>query len=286
MLAKLIPPYKINYNHGGSRGDYVKSFSLDFQRYFLPQSILFSRNPDIECGASLPRVLDLGCGFAQMAHALAIAQQACKPLRLSNSAPEDLIYLGIDIREDAINWLEQAYKELPHFKFHHHQAAQAADYVGSFTKDRQASSQTFAHSDGSECKYNIGDKFQADIQWSSSFFTHLTYNAALESLRFISTHLKSDGIAVNTWLIADSGSCLAMETGEADRKCNIDHGAYLTYSQDNPLVCTTYKLNAVKELYGKAGLTIKHILRGSWRGGNIKNEFNHYQDVVIAWKGN
>jgi hypothetical protein len=75
-----------------------------------------------------------------------------------------------------------------------------------------------------------------------------------------------------------------MAIGAADRKCEIDLGSYLTYSADNPLVCTMYKLEAVKELYFKAGFKIIDILRGSWRGSNIQNQFNHYQDVVVAIK--
>jgi len=114
--------------------------------------------------------------------------------------------------------------------------------------------------------YNLGYDFQADIQWSSSFFTHLTFNASLESLNFASKHLKSDGVTINTWLIADVDSCLAMLTGEADRICTIDFRHYLTYSQDKTFVCTVYKLEAIKELYDKAGLKITNILRGSWRG--------------------
>ncbi len=283
LLEALIPPYKINYN-AISKKNYLETFSQVFQAHYLPQLILYSGNEDLQSGSKLPKILDLGCGFAPMAHALAIAKQASKPLRVNTEIiEEDTTYLGIDIRKDAIDWLKEAYKDLPDFKFHYHETSKKADYVGSF-KNNQANSLTFAHSDGSECRYNIGGNYQADIQWSGSFFTHLTYNAAFEALNFISDHLKSDGIAVNTWLIADIGSCLAMANGEADRKCLIDHDAYLTYSEENPLVCTVYKLTAMKELYSKAGLKIKHILRGSWRGSAINNPFNIYQDVVISSK--
>ena len=265
MLGSLIPPYDINYNHDGSREDYIKSFSESFLRYYLPQSILYCSNPNIQSGEKLPQILDIGCGFAQMGHALAIAKQACKPLRGNHDQPSELTYLGIDIRKDSISWLNQAYNNLKDFGFHHHEASQAADYVGKFTTCRQADSQTFAHSDGSECKYNIGIHYEADIQWSSSLFTHLTFNGCQETLFFAAKHLKLDGVCINTWLIADTGSCLSMASGAADRNCVIDHGPYLTYSAENPLVCTVYKLSAIKELYSKAGLTIKHILRGSWK---------------------
>jgi SAM-dependent methyltransferase len=198
MFKNLIPPYDLNYNYSVEKTKYQESFSSNFQRFFLPQAIHYSNNQDIQSGAKLPKILDLGCGFANMAHALAIAKQACKPLRDEKNITDETTYVGIDIRKDAIDWLKIAYVNLIDFKFHQHEASQKADYVGNFTLDRQSESTTIGHSDGSECIYSLGYDYAADIQWSSSFFTHLTYTASLESLKFASQHLKPNGVAVNT----------------------------------------------------------------------------------------
>jgi hypothetical protein len=284
-LNKYIPPLHLNYNSGLSESDYYKHFSLDYQRFFFPEILALSMDREIQTGCRPPRILDIGCGFAPMAHAFVIALTASKALFKYTQFANDernKIYCGIDIRLDAISWLKSAYADHTAFTFHHHQAPQTVDYVGEFIGSH-ARGYTNAESDGKECRFDPAP-FKADIQWSSSFFTHLTSAGASEALKFISKNIGSDGISVNSWLIVDTASCVSMYIGDADRTLSIDTGPYLTYSAQNPLVCTAYKLNVVGELYEQAGLTIKKIIRGSWRGNHVKNSFNHYQDIVIAQK--
>ena len=45
-------------------------------------------------------------------------------------------------------------------------------YMNSTNKNNQKTSPS---SDGSECEYSLNFEFQADIQWSSSLFTHLFF---------------------------------------------------------------------------------------------------------------
>ena len=73
-----------------------------------------------------------------------------------------------------------------------------------------------------------------------------------------------------------------MQTGIADRKLEIDCGDFLTYSKSNPLVCTAYKLQFVEKCYRDVSLKILSIEKGFRRGGEEKNNFNHYQDVIIS----
>jgi len=281
----LIPPLHLNYNTGSSESDYHQNFSLDHLRFYFPEILAASTDIEIQTGCRPPRILDLGCGFAPLAHAYIVALTASKALfkcRSPANGERGTLYCGIDIRQDAISWLKTAYVSHPEFIFYHHQAPQTVDYVGDFIKT-WARGYTSAESDGKECKFDP-PPFEADIQWSNSFFTHLTYSGALEALKFINRSIGPNGISINTWLIVDTSSCVSMFNGDADRTLNIDTGPFLTYLAHNPLICTAYKLNVICELYQQAGLTIKRILRGSWRGAHVKNSFNHYQDIVIAHK--
>jgi len=163
-----------------------------------------------------------------------------------------------------------------------HESDKATDYVGEFSRAKANTAFTRGESDGSECNYEINSKTPFDIQWSSSFFTHLTPNAVRKSLQFIKSLLSQNAVSINTWLIVDEHSRLGMQTGIADRKLEIDCGDFLTYSKSNPLVCTAYKLQFVEKCYRDAGLKILSIEKGFWRGGEGKNNFNHYQDVIIS----
>jgi hypothetical protein len=98
----------------------------------------------------------------------------------------------------------------------------------------------------------------------------------------IKSSCAKNSIQFNTWLIIDDESRYSLALGIADRTLPIDCGDYLTYSKTNPLVCTAYKIEAVRNLYASAGLEILKIERGAWRGGAAKNPANHYQDMVVS----
>ena len=58
---------------------------------------------------------------------------------------------------------------------------------------------------------------------------------------------------------------------------------FLTYSKENPLLNTAYKIEYIQKAYKKAGLKIEEIIHGSWRG-NKSNHLNSDQDIIIARK--
>ena len=62
---------------------------------------------------------------------------------------------------------------------------------------------------------------------------------------------------------------------------SFDFGDFLTYSRENPLVCTAFKIENF-EFYEKADLEILDIEHGSWRGKYFKNSASHYQDIIIS----
>ena len=283
-FPSLIPPRRINYNweKNADDKDYPLKFDNSRKKYLL---FLLSRSSrEISNGTRLPCILDIGCGFGPLAYAFKAYIEASSVLRNCNECiAEDLLYSGIDIRKDAIEWLSSAYCNENNFYFHYHEASADADYVGIYEPSLQNTALTFSESNGSECIYRYNPRSPVDIQWSGSLFTHLTKNAAQECLHYVSKNLSGDGIAVNTWQIVDPSACLGLYSKVADRSLPIDCGDYLTYSASNPLVCTAYKMDAIQQLYLTAGLEITEILLGSWRGLDYDNGLT-YQDIIVAKK--
>ena len=264
---KYIIPQKQNYNWGSGSKNYINNFASQEILYYLPEIINY-------CGKSyfentLPKILDLGCGLGPMALAY--------KLYFEELLVDKISYVGVDINEKAIEFLSNAYPK--NFFFHLHDSGDEINYIGKNLKGNI--NKTISHSDGNECNYNLGFDFKSDIQWSSSFFTHLTPKAVDKSLNFIKKNLSDDGVSFNSWLIVDNFTKASMKIGRLDRNLNCDFGEYLSYSDSNPLVCSAYKIDFIKEIYKKNGMEITSILRGSWRGG-VKNDFNHYQDIIVS----
>ncbi|WP_353427860.1 class I SAM-dependent methyltransferase [Polynucleobacter sp. MWH-UH19D] len=267
-IKKLIPPLRKNWNWGKSQRGYVKQFSSYFIEYIFPYLLKSARNH----GISLEKlsILDVGCGWAPLAIPFTIYEQS------SNGGGNR--YLGIDIREDAIEWLQRAYSSYDFVSFQLHAASQEADYIGA----EHSKTKTCAESDGVEAKFSIPSDFCANIQWSSSVFTHLTPQACLQALISIKGSCHSSGIQINTWLIIDDESKYSLAAQIADRQLPFDCGDFLTYSEENPLVCTAYKIECIERMYKDAGLEILKIDRGSWRGPTYQNNPKHYQDIIIS----
>jgi len=280
LTAELCPPVEINYNWAGSaeRDEYEAAFASAAAEHIFPFLLQTLRGRGID-PADI-RLLDVGCGFAPMALAFTILQ-ASRQQTLDGSVR----YLGIDIREDAIRWLQDAYKEYPTIQFLHHCAGGKTDYIGegnTVATDCVDKGRTSATSDGKEAAYRIPDDFSFNLQWSSSVFTHMTPEAAVTALKTVAGRGMPECVQVNTWFVVDDESRYAMTAGLADRQLPVDCGPFLSYSADNPLLTTCYKLEAVEKIYDEAGLEIVEIDRGSWRGKAYRNRANHYQDVIVS----
>lgn len=268
LAAQLAPPRRLNWNMNSATGGYVERFTAAFIRYYFPYLLRNARQLGVPSDSV--RLLDIGCGWGPMAIPVVLFERASNANRTE--------YLGIDIRKDAIDWLTNAYSAYPFVKFQLHDSISNIDYIVS----EQSQTATVASSDGQEGNYRIPPEFIHTIQWSSSVFTHLTPEACLSALKAIHLSCAEQSIQVNTWLIIDDESRFSLATETADRRLPYDCGAFLTYSQSNPLVCTAYKIEAIRHFYDEAGLEIVNIERGSWRGPAYRNDANHYQDIVIS----
>lgn len=190
----------------------------------------------------------------------------------------DLQYSGIDIMPDSIKFLGRKFSEDPKFKFYLNKVDSSVSYVSAEIKK----SKTTAESNGVE---GIFDNFLSDkinLQWSNSVFTHLTTAAARNSLLSIARISDPCCVHINTWLIIDELSRFSLKTKQADRSLPYDMGEYFTFSKENPLLCTAFKLEHIMKFYDDAGLEIVSIDRGSWRGNGFKNDANSYQDVIVS----
>ncbi len=272
-IEKFIPPFDKNFNDSINK-NYKFNYLNKYVNYILPEC--FKRlNYNF---SAFPKILDIGCGYAPMCLAAKIFRDN------SNLNKQDVQYVGIDIREDAINFNKENYRKFKNNLFVLHKSKSNRDYIGNYKKHRHKGAnihKTTAVSDGSECDYKIPIRYKANIQWSGSLFTHLTYNGVMKTLRFIYKHLEKDGISINTWHIIDPESLFSLQLGITDRKLKYDMKEFLTYSKENPLLNTAYKIKYIQKAYKKAGLKIEEIIHGSWRG-NKTNQFNSAQDIIIA----
>jgi hypothetical protein len=270
-IEKLTPPRSGNWNYEKLKGNYVKQFSSKFIEFYFPYLLRSIR--EFRVSSDDIKLLDVGCGWGPMAIPCVLYEGAQDTGRRNQ-----IRYLGIDIRQDAISWLSLAYRDYPFVNFKCHQATKEVDYINA----EYSKLKTISKSNGEEGTLVIPSYFIHNVQWSSSVFTHLTPEACTQALKSIRASCESNSIQVNTWLIIDGESRYALATEMADRKLPIDCGDFLTYSDSNPLVCTAYKIEAIEKMYAEVGLEIVRIDRGSWRGAAYRNEANHYQDIVLS----
>jgi SAM-dependent methyltransferase len=284
-----IPPISKNYNYNGNRLFYAPRFLAPYVSGVFPSLIRLHTLSESLCRSKNPRILDIGCGFGPLALAYKIYLDAGSganinpehsPVGTGRSSP---LYLGIDIRNDSISFLKSAYRHDLRFMYAQHDAHPRADYIGNWTRGSTGDVRTNPFSDGSEASYKTTD-FQADLQWSSSLLTHLTPASVENCLSFISATLSPTGYAVNTALVVDSISSYCVRSMQADRQLPYDFGPFLSYSRDNPLVCTAYKYADIDKMYRLSGLKIVDIVYGSWRSPRYSSPFQTYQDVIIATK--
>ena len=275
ILASRIPPYRINYNYDGPRRSYAANFLRPAIKHHMAEIL---RTMSAEGKANQPiTFFDVGCGFGPMAAAFMVWAES-----MDQYVSAQCRYLGLDIRNDSIDWLRSTYSDDSRFDFLLHHADATDDYVhAQITKTSTKASDLQGESAGA---YALPAQFNHDVQWSSSLFTHVTPETALDILKSVSVSARPGSVQFNTWLLVDEESKYAMTARTADRQLDIDMGPYRTYSQQNPLMCTAYKFDYVLDLYKAVGLELVRVDRGSWRGLNQGNSFGHNQDVIVSRK--
>ncbi len=254
-----IPPPGINYNQAKCRTleEYIDLFRRDACAKELPFLI-------DKCGlAPDSTILDYGCGLGRLAYAASNFLSAGG-------------YVGYEPNQQALRFLESAYRKHPGFRFLGEELKGDDDYVG--LQLGAASSTGVAATDVDLSGF---DGLAANAQYSSSVFTHMWIPAIEKVLRSLRAAMAPGGVCVNSWLIVDSFAAYGMRCGIADRALPHEVNGALTYSLDNPLVCTAYRLDAVRDAYRRAGHEVLEILWGKWSGRQDHNGV-HYQDLVVS----
>ena len=284
LIKKHLPTKTVDYNASQNfYTNYKKAYLNIYTDYILPMAL---KNINIK-DSDFPKILDIGCGFAPMCLASKIYRDIWIKNKKNNN--NNYYYVGIDIRKDAIEYNKINYKEYPEIFFLLHDVSNKnIDYIGDFKKFKNLAPNhitTGTSSDGEEANYQLPFTYKADIQWSNSLFTHLTPSSLFNVLRFISKNLSNEGVAINTCQIIDPESLYSMKLGLADRNLKYDFGSFMTYSENNPLLTTAYKIDHLLEIYEKNNLKIIKIIEGKWR--NVKQRAKsskHDQDIIIAKK--
>ena len=265
----LWPEEKTNWNFSRVSGDTYSNYLETYLKSYLPLCLGELRKHDPNYKEI--KVFDFGCGFGPMAYSTYL---------LSNTVETSVEYVGLDIRKDAIEWLSTRYKNIKSHSFIHNDVPAEYDYIsaGQFGRPTSSTSEK-----GEEGQFSIGSSH--NIQWSSSVFTHMTYQGALNALESISANASEKSVQLNSWLIVDDISLLGMHIGIADRQLPHDMGDFLTNNTLSPLECTAFKQNIIFDLYHRAGLEIIDIEYGGWRNKSKPNtKTNHYQDIIISRK--
>ena len=281
LVNKHLPDRKADYNTSQTlSGNYEQEFLSPYINKILPMAF---RKIDIT--NDFPKILDIGCGFGPMC----LASKIYRDIWLKKKSLTQTYYVGLDIREDSINYNKKNFEEYKEIVFLHHKTTNAnVDYVGNFNKYKQRASNyisTESNSDGDEGKYILPFSFKANIQWSNSLITHVTPQTLENILHFIYDHLAENSISMNTCNIVDPESLYLMKMGMADRNLKYDFGSFMTYSESNPLVNTAYKVDYLHKVYKKCKLKIVDIIPGKWR--NTKSKENHNRidlDTIVAKK--
>ena len=284
FINKHLPEKKIDYN---ASQDLFSNYAEEFLNPYL-YDILPLILRKIKITNDFPKILDLGCGFGPMC----LASKIYRDIWLKKKLNQDIYYVGIDIREDSINYNKKNFGEYKEIIFINHKIPDTKfDYIGDFNLHKFKAPNyisTEKTSEGKESAYKLPFVFKADVQWSNSLITHVTPQALDNILKFTFEQLNENGVSFNTCNIIDPESLYLMKMGMADRNLKYDFGAFMTYSNTNPLANTAYKIDYLYKAYEKNKLKITEIIPGRWRNFNNKNiknpQNNIYQDVIVAKK--
>ena len=254
-----IPPPEINYNQDASKSlqEYIRKFRHDSCSRELP---FLAEKAGLTPAST---VLDYGCGLGRFAFAA------------SNFLTSGR-YVGYEPNQRALRFLKSAYAARSNFSFRGEELHGAEDYVGIQLG--------YASSGGvSASAIDLTDLngLNADVQYSSSVFTHMWIPAIENVLAAFRGVMAGQGTCVNSWLIVDSFAEYGMRCGIADRTLPHEVNGALTYSLHNPLLCTAYRLEQVRDIYQRGRHEILEICWGAW-SGRQKHNSAHYQDLVIS----
>ena len=206
--------------------------------------------------SALGMVLDIGCGYGRLAHAL------LRDKRFTGR------YYGLDILPQQIAWCQE--------------------HLG---QDGRAH---FRHLDLHNARYNPAGKYTVkDLDFSAmprmdavvfySVFTHM-YEADIRAyLQLAAPLLKPGGSLLCTAFLLNESSDEGERTGTTRYPMPHRLNAHVRYfNAEDPLHAIGYAEPAFLGLIGECGLRVDKVVPGSWCGRPVDGPFDPYQDMIIA----
>jgi SAM-dependent methyltransferase len=265
-LDPRIPHPLINYNNDAtsSYNEYYQAFVSQACLRELPELLKIA---DFKENQEELVLLDFGCGLGRLG--VAFTNYFGKDLKRQ--------YIGYEIHPSAAEFLAQAYQDYPNTTFLTNKIDLADSYVEIQQKAHQSNTAIAAKN------INLSDSIgkKVDLQFSHSVFTHMYPEPITHILKDSCKFMKPNGLCVNTWLIVDQLAESALRANLTDRELPYERDGFFTYSKENPLLCTAYRLDVIEKIYKEAGHKIVDILWGTWSGRLPTQKFT-YQDVIIS----
>jgi len=268
---RRIPPPDINYNQlpSSSYQQYHRDFVSQSVLRELPELLKLAAFSELSSDFTM---LDYGCGLGRLAFAF------------TNffGKLESRHYFGYEIHPTAYAFLSEAYRDFPNITL----ISDPLSLRDSYVEIHHGAASSVPDSErisASQVKLHDRIKQKLDLQFSHSVFTHMYREPIVNILREFTEMLKPDAICVNTWFIVDEFAQSALRCGLADRELPFEfkEDGFYTYLKDNPLMCTAYKLEALRAIYASAGHEIVDIRWGTW-SGRLPTQQISYQDLVIS----
>ena len=268
-----LPSPTLNYNQKpcATYAEYKDIFAREAVMRQLPALLELShfeeKSPDFA-------MLDYGCGLGRLAYAFSSYFPSQSP---------DRHYFGYEVHPEALTFLQKAYAAHGNVTMFGEPISVDDSYVEIHEGQTSTTSQVKERIQAVDVELSSRINQKLDLQFSSSVFTHMYRPAIVHVLKQVGQLMKPTGVCVNTWLVVDQLADTAIRCGLADRRLpfeNKDEG-FLYYQEKNPLMCTAYRLAAIKAIYEEAGHEILTILWGHWSGREPTHHFSR-QDAVIS----
>jgi SAM-dependent methyltransferase len=201
-------------------------------------------------------IVDVGCGFGRIAYAL--AAQGYK----GN-------YLGVDVLEPQISWLQSNFSPLlPAFRFHHFDAVNA----------RYNASGTLTAKD-----FEIDKKYRGpDAIFVLSVFTHMYEADVVAYLKEIASVMDEKSVVYATFFLSNNETRHLEGLGKSSypmKHILDEHCSY--FNPEDPLHAISFDETWLKETLRAVGLYAPAIFYGTWAG---RKNAKSFQDSLFLMK--
>lgn len=190
------------------------------------------------------RVVDVGCGYGRLAHALRRRRFAGR-------------YLGLDVLERHVAWCRRHLGGRG-WRFRHLDVRNARYNPAGALAPEELALGRYASA--------------ADLIVAASLFTHLESTAVRHYLREFTRVLSPRGRVYASFFVLDERPGAAMEFPYA-----LGGGARCQY-RDEPLRAVGYSRPWLEDLFARIGLEVERLSYGTWSPGAAND---HYQDVFV-----